>query len=105
MQEFIALLVAVSLPLACLPILWRLEQRSPGAQDANAQQAPATGPAGNLDATLSLVVDQLVAQHAGLTQEKRARLEINLRSAVEAEFNKTVLQNADAAAADNPASR
>jgi hypothetical protein len=103
MQEFIALVVAVSLPLACLPILWRLEQRSKGAQDANAPQAPATGNAGNLDATLSLVVDQLVARHAGLTQEKRARLEIDLRSAVDAELNKMVLQNADGAATDDPA--
>jgi hypothetical protein len=49
-------------------------------------------------------VDQLVAQHAGLTQEKRARLEINLRSAVEAEFNKAVVQNADDVATDSPAS-
>lgn len=104
MAEFIALIVAVSLPLACLPILRRLEQRRSGAQNSVAQQARAGGPAGSLDATLSLVVDQLVAQHAGLTQEKRARLEINLRPAVEAEFNKTILQNADCAATDNPAS-
>lgn len=103
MAEFIALIVAVSLPLACVPFLWRLEQRRSGAQNANAQQAHAAGPAGSLDATLSLVVDQLVAQHAGLTQEKRAKLAINLRTAVEAEFNKAVLQNAEGAAADKPA--
>lgn len=104
MAEFIALIVAVSLPLACLPILWRLEQRRSGAQDSEAQQPPGAVPAESLDATLSQVVDQLVAQHAGLTQEKRARLEINLRSAVEAEFNKTVLRNPDGAATDSPAS-
>jgi hypothetical protein len=99
MAEFIALIVAVSLPLACVPFLWRLEQRRSDARTPNAQPAPA----GDLGATLSLVVDQLVAQHAGLTQEKRARLEINLRSAVEAEFNKTVLLNSDGAASENPA--
>ncbi len=105
MAEFIALIVAVSLPLACLPILWRLEQRRSGAQSSSAQQAHTAESAGSLDATLSLVVDQLVAQHAGLTQEKRARLEINLRTAVEAEFNKAVLQNADGAAGDDPQAR
>jgi hypothetical protein len=40
MAEFIALLVAVSLPLACLPILWRLEQRGSGAQDATHSRRP-----------------------------------------------------------------
>jgi hypothetical protein len=57
MQEFIARIVAVSLPLACLPILWRLEQRRSGARTSNAQQSPAGGPTGSLDAALSLVVD------------------------------------------------
>ena len=94
MENFLALMCAVSLPLLCIPILKRLERRGSAGPALGVKVEPLNTTDNGFEATRSYVVEQLVAKHTDLPQEQRARLEANLRSIVESEWMNTVLHRA-----------